>query len=68
VNYQCVIAVATIVQDFLLLVSSFLIGWYLYETRRMRIAAEKQVTESQALVTASDEQAEAQIRRRLLCK
>jgi hypothetical protein len=62
VNYQCVIAIATVVQDFLLLASAILVGWYLYETRRMRKAAEQQVTESQALVTASDEQLEAQIR------
>jgi hypothetical protein len=62
VNYQCVTAIATVVQDFLLLVSAFLIGWYLIETRKMRKAAEQQVTETQALVTASDEQAEAQIR------
>jgi hypothetical protein len=62
VNYQCITAIATVVQDFLLLVSAALIGWYLYETRRMRMAAERQVTESQALVRASDEQLEAQIR------
>jgi hypothetical protein len=62
VNYQNIMLAATIVQDILLLVSAFLIACYLYETRRMRKAAEKQVTESQALVTASDEQLEAQIR------
>jgi len=62
VNYQDIIAAATIVQDVLLLVSAFLIGWYLYETRRMRKAAEKQVTESQSLVKASEEQLEAQMR------
>jgi hypothetical protein len=61
VNYQCITAVATVVQDVLLLVSAILIGWYLYETRRMRKAAEEQVTESQALVRASQEQLEAQI-------
>ena len=62
VNSQYVIAVATIVQDFLLLVSAFLIGWYLYETRKMRKSAEKQVAESQALVRASEEQLEGQIK------
>ncbi len=51
-----------VVQDVLLFASAILIGWYLYETRRMRKAAEKQVTESQALVRASEEQLEAQIR------
>ena len=61
-NYQCITAVATVIQDVLLLVSAFLIGWYLYETRMMRKAAEEQVTESQALVKASEEQFEAQIR------
>lgn len=61
-NYQCITAVATVVQDVLLLASAVLIGWYLYETRRMRKAAETQVTESQALVKASEEQLEAQIR------
>lgn len=60
-NYQYITAVATIVQDVLLLASAVLIGWYLYETRRMRKASEKQVNESQALVRASQEQLEAQI-------
>jgi hypothetical protein len=61
VNYQCIMVIATVAQDFLLLASAVLIGWYLVETRRMRIAAEKQVAESQRLVKASDEQLEAQI-------
>jgi hypothetical protein len=59
---QYVIAVATVVQDFLLLVSAVLIGWYLYETRKMRKAAEEQVAESQALVKASEDQLEGQIK------
>jgi hypothetical protein len=62
VNYQAVTAVATVVQDLLLLVSAVLIYWYLYETRRMRKAAEEQVAESQALVKASEEQLEGQIK------
>jgi hypothetical protein len=62
VNYQCITAIAMVVQDVLLLASAVLIACYLYETRRMRKAAEAQVTESQALVKASVEQAEAQIR------
>lgn len=61
-NYQAVTAVATVVQDLLLLVSAVLIYWYLYETRRMRKAAEEQVAESQALVKASEEQLEGQIK------
>jgi len=40
---QHITAIATIVQDVLLLVSAGLIGWYLYETRKMRKAAERQV-------------------------
>lgn len=55
VNYQYITAIATVLQDFLLLVSGVLIGWYLYETRKMRQAAEKQISESQALVRASQE-------------
>jgi hypothetical protein len=62
VDYQGITAVATVAQDVLLLISAFLIGWYLYETRRMRIAAEQQVAKSQALVKASEEQLEAQMR------
>jgi hypothetical protein len=62
VDYQRITAIATIVQDLLLLASAVLICWYLLETRKMRKAAERQVTETQALVKASDEQAEAQIR------
>jgi hypothetical protein len=61
VNYQCITAIASVVQDFLLLASAVLIGWYLYETRRMRQAADEQVRETQALVKTSQEQLEAQI-------
>jgi hypothetical protein len=43
VNDQHITAIATIVQDFLLLASAFLIAWYLCETRKMRKAAEAQV-------------------------
>jgi hypothetical protein len=43
VNDQHITAVATIVQDFLLLGSAGLVGWYLCETRKMRKAAEAQV-------------------------
>jgi hypothetical protein len=43
VNDQHITAIATVVQDFLLLASAVLIACYLYETRRMRKAAEAQV-------------------------
>jgi hypothetical protein len=43
VNDQHIIAIATIVQNFLLLASAVLIAWYLHETRKMRKAAEAQV-------------------------
>jgi hypothetical protein len=43
VNDQHVTAIATIAQDFFLLGSVILIAWYLYETRKMRKAAEAQV-------------------------
>ena len=52
-NDQHVTAIAIIVQDMLLFLSAILIGWYLWETRKMRQAAEKQVGETQALVRAS---------------
>ncbi len=42
-NDQHITALATIVQDFLLLSSAILIAWYLCETRKMRKAAEAQV-------------------------
>ena len=42
-NDQHITAIATIVQDFLLLASALLIAWYLSETRKMRKAAEAQV-------------------------
>jgi hypothetical protein len=43
VNNQHIIAIATIVQDCLLLASAVLIACYLYETRKMRKAGEAQV-------------------------
>jgi hypothetical protein len=43
VNDQHIVAIATIVQDVLLLASAGLIAWYLHETRKMRKAAEAQV-------------------------
>jgi hypothetical protein len=46
----------------LLILSAVLVAWYLYETRKMRQAAEDQVRESQALERASQEQLEAQFR------
>ena len=55
-NDQHVTAIAIIVQDMLLFLSAILIGWYLWETRKMRQAAEKQVGETQALVRASLDQ------------
>ena len=42
-NYQNVMLAGTIVQDILLLASAILIGLYLYETYRMRVAAEAQL-------------------------
>jgi hypothetical protein len=58
---QCVTAIATIVQDFLLFVSAVLVGWYLVETRHLRIASQKQVEISHA-------QLEAQIRPTLVVR
>jgi hypothetical protein len=55
-NDQHITAIATIVQDVLLSLSAVLIGWYLWETRKMRQAAEEQVRESQELVKASHDQ------------
>jgi hypothetical protein len=43
VNDQHITVIATIVQDFLLLASAILIAWYLFETQKMRKAAEAQV-------------------------
>jgi len=56
VNDQHVTAIATIVQDALLLLSAVLIFWYLRETRKMRKAAQDQVEESQELVKAAQRQ------------
>jgi hypothetical protein len=69
VNDQHITAVATVVQDVLLILSAGLIGWYLYETTKMRKATENQVGKSQELVEAAQlqlaaglAQTEAQIR------
>jgi hypothetical protein len=62
VTDQHITAIATIAQDVLLFASAVLIGWYLWETRKMRKAAEKQVSKSQELVDAGLAQTEAQIR------
>jgi hypothetical protein len=43
VNDQHITAIATIVQDILLFLSACLVGWYLWETRKMCKAAEAQV-------------------------
>jgi hypothetical protein len=56
VNDQHVTAIATIVQDVLLLASAGLIAWYLWETRKMRKASESQVSKSQELVEAAQRQ------------
>lgn len=58
-NDQHVSAIAMIVQDGLLLVSTGFIFWYLWETRKMRKAAEKQVEKSQAQVDESHRQVTA---------
>ena len=42
-NDQHIIVIATIAQDCLLLASAILIAWYLFETKKMRKAAEAQV-------------------------
>jgi hypothetical protein len=69
VNDQHITAVATVIQDVLLILSAGLIGWYLYETKKMRKATENQVGKSQELVEAAQlqlaaglAQTEAQIR------
>jgi len=56
VNDQHVTPVATLVQDALLLLSAVLIFWYLWETRKMRKAAQQQVDKSQELVEAAQRQ------------
>jgi hypothetical protein len=61
VTDQHITAVATIVQDILLFASAVLIGWYLCETRKMRLAAEKQVSKSQELVDAAQKQLAASL-------
>jgi len=61
VNDQHITAIATIVQDILLLLSAVLIFWYLWETRKMRKAAENQVSKSQELVSAAQRQINASL-------
>jgi hypothetical protein len=61
VSDQHITAIATIVQDFLLLASAGLIAWYLWETRKMRKAAENQVARSQELVAAAQRQVDASL-------
>jgi hypothetical protein len=58
-NDQHVIAYAMIFQDVLLAISAALIAWYLWETRKLRQAAEDQVTKSQSQISAAYEQVEA---------
>ena len=58
-NDQHVTAIAIIVQDILLFVNAFLVGWYLFETRQIRRAAEDQVAKNQELVHAAQEQSES---------
>jgi len=41
-NDQHITAIATIVQDILLVLNALLIAWYLYETRKIRRAAQEQ--------------------------
>ncbi len=67
-NDQHMTVIAMIVQDGLLLANAVLIGWYLYETRKMRKAAEEQVRESEALVVAAEDQLEGQIRPALVAQ
>jgi len=54
-----VIAVAAVFQAFLLAVNAVLIFWYLWETRKLRQAAEAQVTASQSQISAAYDQVEA---------
>jgi hypothetical protein len=42
-NYEHAMLTATVVQDVLLLASAVLIAWYLYETYKIRVAAEAQL-------------------------
>jgi len=68
-NDQHVIAQAAIVQVLLLAANAVLIAWYLWETRKLRRAAQDQVAQSQAQVDAmrqqvaiAQDQREAQVR------
>jgi hypothetical protein len=45
-NDQHVTAIAAIVQDILLILNALLIAWYLLETRKIRMAAQRQVSAS----------------------
>jgi hypothetical protein len=58
-NDQHVLALTAIVQIVLLAVNAALIAWYLWETRKLRRAAEDQVTKSQSQASAAYEQVEA---------
>jgi hypothetical protein len=49
-------------QAALLVVSAFFVAWYLYETRKMRKAAEDQVTRSQELIVAAQRQVDASLK------
>ena len=60
-NDQHVIAVATIVQDVLLLLSAGLIAWYLWETRKLRKAAYEQLTAMRQQTAVAQDQLEGQI-------
>jgi hypothetical protein len=59
VNDQHVSAIATIIQDVLLFLNAALIAWYLWETRKMRKAAEGQVGKTQDLVATAQKQLDA---------
>ncbi len=61
-NDQHVTAIATVIQDGLLVVSAVLVCWYLIETRKLRIAAQEQVRTSNDQVRAQLRQVEMQIR------
>jgi len=58
-NDQHVTAIATFFQDGLLFVNAGLIAGYLFETRKLRPAAEEQVAKSQSQASAAYEQVES---------
>jgi hypothetical protein len=68
VTDQHITAIATIVQDVLLFFSAVLIGWYLWETHKMRTAAEGQVEKSQSLVVLGYRQLEGQTKPAVVAK